>query len=86
MNAVGVVVGVAVLLGVLFLDGKINESGANSSDDLRKWKQGELEIRGGSHGWYVLDMKTLEVVFRDEDLRKCWDFMRGHVDYGNVEG
>lgn len=86
MNAVGVVVGVAVLLGVLFLDGKINGSGANGSDDLRKWKQGELEVRGGSRDWYVLDMKTLEVVFRDEDLRNCWDFMREHVDYGDVEG
>lgn len=47
----------------------------------KMWKPGELEVRGGSEIWVVMESKTLEIVYRSEEQDDCWRYIKEHTDW-----
>ena len=69
------VVGVALLL-LIFAD----ESGKKNKNK-RKWRPGELQVRGGTTDWVVMESGTFEIVFRSEEQEDCWQYIKDHTDW-----
>lgn len=69
--------GIAAVIILLLI---FAEEGSRKKKE-KRYKPGELQVRGGKEDWVVMETGTFEIVYRNEDQEKCFQYIKDHTDW-----